>query len=58
MAFRRPLAFLLLLLMLASCARGAFTPSSPQGESEPPPGDPTDTGPAPETARPPAPAGA
>ncbi len=50
MAFRRSLAFLFLLVLLVSCARGAFTPSSPEGESEPPPGDPTDTGPAPEAA--------
>ena len=48
MALRRSLALLLLLVLLASCGRGVFTTSSPGVESEPPPGDPTDTGPVPE----------
>ena len=48
MALRRSLAFLLLLILLASCGRGFFTTSSPGVEPEPPPGDPTDTGPVPE----------
>ncbi len=48
MALRRLLALLLLLVLLTSCGRGFFTTSSPGVEPEPPPGDPTDTGPVPE----------
>ena len=58
MALRRALPLLLLLLLLASCGRGAFTTGTPGVESEPPPGDPTDTGPAPGVTPPRAGAGA
>ena len=54
MALRRSLSLLLLLLvLLAGCARFGPTTTSPSGEPEPTPGDPTDTGPTPDTARPP-----
>ena len=48
MALRRSLSLLLLMILLAGCARFGPTTTSPSGEPEPTPGDPTDTGPAPE----------
>lgn len=48
MALRRSLPLLLLTILLAGCARFGPATTSPSGEPEPTPGDPTDTGPAPE----------
>ena len=48
MALRRSLSLLLLLILLAGCARFGPAATTPSGEPEPTPGDPTDTGPAPE----------
>ena len=48
MALRRSLPLLMLLVLLTGCATFGPGTHSPSGEPEPTPGDPTDTGPAPE----------
>ncbi len=47
MTLRRTLLVLLVVAFLGACGSGSSSPTSPGGEPNPTPGDPTDTGPAP-----------